>query len=393
MPIRGMYEGRDVQLVDGGSHDSQGVQALLAEGCTRILCSDASGQMHEENRPGTGRLGVLLRTSSILMDRVREVQLRDLDERERICALAPVLFVHMRQGLSEPEVPWIGSAEPPPPPASASTAYEIDCRTQERLANLRTDLDAFTDVEAHALMCSGYLTTRRRLFELDADQRERGHAGTFGDYAIEAGGEWSFLAIREVLAARTDVAGMAALAPDRRARVALLGRQLDAGSAQFFKAWRLSPMLRVAAWLSAITPFALAVQWVYLHFDDPIVQYLGFLPQRVGSFALMIGLAVLGGLLPAAKYLLMPHKAVRGAFGRLLFASAGYVLAKLHLWVFDRVFLSIGSAQGSSRMLFDADPRIAPGKGSVLPADYAQRWSNRSPELAGNPALELRAGE
>jgi hypothetical protein len=299
----------------------------------------------------------------------------------------------MRQGLSEPEVPWISAAEPLPPPAGATTAYEIDCCTQERLANLRTDLDAFTEVEAHALMCSGYLTTRRRLFELDADQRERGHAGTFGDYEIEAGGEWSFLAIREVLAARTDPAGMAALAPEQRARVALLGRQLDAGSAQFFKAWRLSPLLRAAAWLSVITLFALAVQWVYLHFDDPIVQHLDFLPQRVGSFALVLGLVVLGGSLPAAKYLLMPQQAVRGAFGRLSFASAGYLLAKLHLWVFDRVFLSIGSAQGSSRMLFDGDPRIAPGKGSVLPADYAQRWSNRRPELAANPALELRAGE
>jgi len=393
MPIRGMYEGRDVQLVDGGSHDNQGVQALLAEGCTRLLCSDASGQMHDENRPGTGRLGVLLRTSSILMDRVREVQLRDLDERQRVSALAPMLFVHMRQGLSEPEVPWISSGEPLPPPASASTAYEIDCCTQERLANLRTDLDAFTDVEAHALMCSGYLATRQRLFELDADQRERGHAGTFGDYAIEAGGEWPFLAIREVLAARTDPEGKAALGPEQRARVELLGRQLEAGSAQFFKAWRLSPLLRATAWIAVLGLFALTVQWVYVHFDDPLVQYLGFLPQRVGSSVVVLALVLLGTLLPAAKYLLMPQHAVRGVVGRFAFASAGYLLAKLHLWAFDRVFLSIGSASGRSKALFDADSRIAPGKGSALPGDFAERWSSRPPRAAASPALELRAGE
>ncbi|HMI93213.1 MAG TPA: patatin-like phospholipase family protein [Polyangiales bacterium] len=393
MPIRGMYEGRDVQLVDGGSHDNQGVQALLAEGCTRILCSDASGQMHDENQPGTGRLGVLLRTSNILMDRVREVQLRDLDERERVSALAPVMFVHMRQGLSEPEVPWISSGEPLPPPSVASTAYEINCCTQERLANLRTDLDAFTDVEANALMCSGYLATRQRLFELDADQRERGHDGTFGDYAVEAGGEWPFLAMREVLAARTDPAGMAALGVEQRARVALLGRQLAAGSAQFFKAWRLSPLLRATAWVATIALFALAVQWVYVHFDDPILQYLGFLPQRVGSFAVAIALALLGALLPAAKNLLMPQKAVRGVVGRFALASAGYLLAKLHLWAFDRVFLSIGSASGTSKALFESDTRIAPGKDSVLPADYPQRWSSGPNRVTVNPALGLGAGE
>jgi hypothetical protein len=393
MPIRGMYEGRDVQLVDGGSHDNQGIQALLAEGCTRLLCSDASGQMHDENHPGTGRLGVVLRTSSILMDRVREVQLRDLDERERVSAIAPVLFVHMRQGLSEPEVPWISSGEPLPPPARAATAYEIDCCTQERLANLRTDLDAFTDVEAHALMCSGYLATRQRLFELDADQRARGHAGTFGDYAVDAGGEWPFLAIREVLAARTDQEGLAALGPEHRARVVSLGRQLEAGSAQFFKAWRLSPALRATAWVALVALFALAVQWVYVHFDEPVVRYLAFLPERVGPFAVALAVAVLAAFLPAAKYILMPQKTVRGVLGRLALASAGYLLAKLHLWAFDRVFLSIGSASGGSSALFEGDQRIAAGKGSVLPPDFDERWSSVPPRSAESPALELGAGE
>ena len=393
MPITDMYEGRDVQLVDGGSHDNQGVQALLAEGCTRLLCSDASGQMHDENEPGTGRLGVVLRTSSVLMDRVREVQLRDLDERQRTGALAPVLFVHLRQGLTEPEVPWITSGEPLPGPVNASTPYEIDCCTQERLANLRTDLDAFTDVEAHALMCSGYLATRCRLFELDTDQRERGNAESFGAYDIDAGGDWPFLALREVLAARTDPEGRAQLSSEHRARVDLLGRQLAAGSALFFKAWKLSPALRALSWLAMVTLFALGAQWVYLHFDEPIVKYLDFLPQRVGAFALAVALVVVGMIAPAAKYILMPQHAVRGVVGRFLLACSGYVLAKLHLWAFDRVFLAFGSAQGRSRALFDGDTRIAPGRTSALPPDFATRWSSRPADPASPPALELRAGE
>jgi hypothetical protein len=47
LTIDGLYEGRTVRLVDGGVHDNQGVAGLLDEGCTLILCSDASGQMTE----------------------------------------------------------------------------------------------------------------------------------------------------------------------------------------------------------------------------------------------------------------------------------------------------------------------------------------------------------
>jgi hypothetical protein len=63
------------------------------------------------------------------------------------------------------------------------------------------------------------------------------------------------------------------------------------------------------------------------------------------------------------------------------------------LWAFDRVFLAIGSARGSSSALFDADQRITAGKESVLPPDFDERWSSRPPSTAASPALELRAGE
>jgi hypothetical protein len=392
MPISKMYAARDVQLVDGGSHDNQGIAALLAEGCTRILCSDASGQMHDEDHPGTGRLGVVLRTTSILMDRVREVQLRDLDERERSGALARSLFVHLRQGLPQPEVPWLTAPPKPPEPPQLSTPYEIDCGTQERLANLRTDLDAFTDVEAYALMCSGYLATRRRLFELDDDHRASGHAGAFGDYAIDAGGDWSFLCMREVLAARSDGEGLAALSRERRAQIESLSRQLEAGSALFFKAWKLSPVLRVLSVLLGFALIARGGQWLYEHRADRIAEYLGAFPDKsISWLALAVAAALLVIIVPAAKYLLAPQKAVRGAIARLLIASTGYLVAKVHLWIFDRVFLEIGSRRGRSRALFSAPTEIAAGRDSALPADFETRWSSRSP-AASNAALELHAG-
>lgn len=392
MPITEMYAGRDVQLVDGGSHDNQGIAALLAEGCTRILCSDASGQMHDEDHPGTGRLGVVLRTSSILMDRVREVQLRDLDERERTGAIAPSLFVHLRQGLPEPEVPWLTAPPARPEELPRATPYEIDCGTQERLANLRTDLDAFTDVEAFALMCSGYLATRKRLLQLDDEHRAAGHAGTFGDYAIEAGGDWAFLCMREVLAARSDAEGLAALAREQRAQIELLGRQLEAGSALFFKAWKLSPALRVLSVLLGFALIAIGGRWLYQHRLDPVSAYLGDLPSKpIGWLLLAVIAAVLVTAVPAAKYLLMPHKTVRGAVGRFLAVSAGYVIAKVHLWIFDPIFLEIGSRRGRSRALFTSTTELTAGRGSALPADFEQRWSSRPP-AASDATVEVRVG-
>ena len=44
-----LYPGRLVRLVDGGVHDNQGVDALIGLGCDFILCSDASGQMGDED--------------------------------------------------------------------------------------------------------------------------------------------------------------------------------------------------------------------------------------------------------------------------------------------------------------------------------------------------------
>ena len=69
-----LYPGIDVRLVDGGVQDNQGIGALLDEGCTVLLVSDASGQMESQPRPGTGIFSSLKRANSILQARVREAE-------------------------------------------------------------------------------------------------------------------------------------------------------------------------------------------------------------------------------------------------------------------------------------------------------------------------------
>jgi len=163
-----LYDGIDVELVDGGVHDNQGIASLLEQECTVLLVSDASGQLRDDEHPARGLLGVATRANSVLMKRVRAAQYDDLANRKQVGTLRGVVGVHMTQGLSAPPRNWSGCtrpwvAEEDEPPASASATSGIDPAVQLALARLRTDLDAFSDDEAYALMAAGYHLTSRQL--------------------------------------------------------------------------------------------------------------------------------------------------------------------------------------------------------------------------------------
>jgi hypothetical protein len=151
--MAGAYPGRTVRLADGGVYDNQGTATLLAQNCTLLLVSDASGQLREEAHPAANPLGVSSRANNVLMARVREAQYAGLDRLRRAGILRDLLYVHLRL-----DVPVVQAA-PTAPRSDALTRYGMRHDVQARLATLRTDLDAFSDLEAYALMESGYLAT------------------------------------------------------------------------------------------------------------------------------------------------------------------------------------------------------------------------------------------
>jgi predicted acylesterase/phospholipase RssA len=166
--LRRLYDGIDVELVDGGVHDNQGVASLLEQDCTVLLVSDASGQLRDDEDPKRGLLGVATRANSVLMKRVRGAQYDDLLSRVRVGTLRAVMGVHLTQGLPAPPRDWSGCREPWTPDedelaAASDEPSGIDARVQLALAQLRTDLDAFSDDEAYGLMAAGYHLTRRSL--------------------------------------------------------------------------------------------------------------------------------------------------------------------------------------------------------------------------------------
>ncbi|WP_139488426.1 patatin-like phospholipase family protein [Brevibacillus dissolubilis] len=172
MSISNMYvNGIRVQLVDGGVHDNQGIQGLLdpRHECTHIIVSDASIQMEDVNNPPTNLLAVLSRTSSSLMDRVREEEISRLTTIKK-----HVAFLHLRKGLPVKRIPYldpegipsfeteerpivIKDNEPP------SENFHVHHEVQSVLSNIRTHLDSFTDQEAYSLMLDGYLMGREEI--------------------------------------------------------------------------------------------------------------------------------------------------------------------------------------------------------------------------------------
>jgi predicted acylesterase/phospholipase RssA len=172
--LSGLYEGVDVELADGGVHDNQGIASLLDQDCTVILVSDASGQASDVPHPKRSLFGVAKRSNSVLMGRVRQAQYRELADRRRSGVLRGLMIVHLKKGLPVLPRGWIDCQEPyraeddalarrPEPKAPQPPPYGIDRDVQMALAELRTDLDSFSDDEAYALMAAGYAMAVREL--------------------------------------------------------------------------------------------------------------------------------------------------------------------------------------------------------------------------------------
>ena len=152
--LKGLYPEIAARLVDGGVQDNQGIFGLLDQDCDVMIVSDASGQMEAQDDPAARSSRVPLRANSILQATIRAATYRALGERQR-SRLRELVFVHLKQELEARDVDAIGmktrQAQGEPP-----TSYGIPRRIQALLANVRTDLDSFTQREAFALMLSGY---------------------------------------------------------------------------------------------------------------------------------------------------------------------------------------------------------------------------------------------
>jgi predicted acylesterase/phospholipase RssA len=329
--VAGLYEERIVRLVDGGVHDNQGTRALLDQDCDAVVVSDASGQMSSEKNPPHGALGVLLRTNSVLQARVRVAQHQELQVRERTNLVRKCAFLHLRKSVESLPVAAIGAHVASEADSAAAarlpeiTDYGVNRQVQIALASLRTDLDSFTDREALALMYSGYAMADKYL----------------GEFASGAGvtrHNWRFLALH------APMQGKPAPGLDHEKFVG----HLKVGSRLAFKVWFLHPALK-ALGIVLIVAAAVAIAWALVDLMHAQVR----IPLDVSGMArkalyFLAGALVVAAIPAALRFkkpidqAMHPATVVRKLLIGVAMAIAGWLVCRIHLWIFDRLFLALG---------------------------------------------------
>jgi predicted acylesterase/phospholipase RssA len=311
-----------VRLVDGGVYDNQGVAALLEQGCSVLLVSDASGQMSEQDKPSSGLLGVPLRSNSILQARVRVSEFEDLDSRRRGGTLKGLMFVHLKKGLPTRPVDWIDTQDPSAPQTNQPMLkYGVQASIQKRIAAIRTDLDSFSDTEAYALMVSGYKMTAHALhepilgFDLSDVPRE----------------PWKFMELEKPMESGDSKS--------------TLQKQLKVADKLAFKIWFLSRRLQVASAIVAVVLVSIAGFYVYEAREE--IRASSSMPLFAGptlvELATYVGYALLSILgLGVVTKLVNYRKTLQQILIGLGMGTVGFLFARLHLHVFDRLFLRYG---------------------------------------------------
>src|SRR5262249_39044207 len=112
-----------------------------------------------EPKPSTGLTAAVSsgkRSVDTLMERVRLANFADLEARRRSGLLRGLMFLHMKAGLDANVIHLPFSRESYELEMTKLSPSGVRRDLQQALAELRTDLDAFTEIESSALMACGY---------------------------------------------------------------------------------------------------------------------------------------------------------------------------------------------------------------------------------------------
>ena len=340
--LDGLFPDTMVRLVDGGVYDNQGIAGLLEQECTLLLVSDASGQLHTAADPGGGVLKPLLRTNSALMQRVRGSQYEDIKARKRSSLLRDYVYIHLQQGLDGETLDWIDCKERQAAGTATKdpkTPYGLRKDVQRLVAGIRTDLDSFTDLEAYALMTSGYRTMERSVESLQ---------GIALDRSLPMGWktpQWAFLQVE---------AGMTGEDPRLYRQ---LMQQLSVASGLFMKVWKLHPLLRVIRWtvIAALLLALLVLWWSYPAYQ-PLQGLFAWIGEKITLNGIMLTVAgllfsyaataLLGARRGRRALALMNYRdTLRRLVVSLISSPAIALFALLHLKLFDRWFKKLGRVE------------------------------------------------
>ena len=268
------------------------------------------------------------------MERVRQSQFSDLKARHRASLLKGLVVLHLKKGLEVDPVSWKRCKEPPDKPLRRRGElldYGVLRKVQQSIASVRTDLDSFSETEAHALMASGYLM---------AEEYSGGLIG-FEQHKVsreDSRKTWDFLGIEGPM--RGD-------APSEKQQDRF-ERILEVASQKAFKIWRLSRGLKITSYVllgAAVGAFAWAWWTVPLFtlFEFELdVGTLGWMLLGTGVSLLVGKTAVtLLSVLKVWQFKDTLRKALKDA----VIAVVGFVVSQVHLTFFDGAFLRFGAVK------------------------------------------------
>lgn len=288
-----------VRLVDGGVFDNQGLVSLFEEDCTHFICSDASESLQWQSQPPELIHQVALRANDIMMDHIRKETMAELSLRQ------PHRYAVFTLGGSD-----------------GSKVFGDDSgHFLQALRNIRTDLDAFSDLEAWSLMYHGFMLSGSRLELPTAQSGEQ-----------QAGVGWRFLEIE-------------ALAREPAQRAHLL-RHLDVGARQFLKVFYLG---RVMPWvvilLLSLIPIGLSILLIYLLPPIPTAAWLVLGAAVLTAVAFIQNARIIEWLdqVEWARRARRRLATLLKPFGATMVLGAiGALASWINLHIFNRLFLRYG---------------------------------------------------
>lgn len=196
--LENAYKDKEViKLIDGGVYDNQGLATLLDEECDLIICSDASGQFSDEADPSSCRPSIISRINKALMDRGRDQGYKILKDSLKSKKVQGICIVHLKQCFTTQECLPKNRCEPVKQNSLCTQANlyatNIDEELQNILSNVRTDLDAFSDMEAYALQYSGYIIISKWFESIKTEQK------IWQIYTPTLTSNWDFLKIVSII--------------------------------------------------------------------------------------------------------------------------------------------------------------------------------------------------
>ncbi|WP_417326572.1 patatin-like phospholipase family protein [Halarcobacter sp.] len=297
-------ENENIKLVDGGVYDNQGLASILDEECNIIICSDASGQFNDELEPSSCRLSIIPRINDALMNRSRDQEYELIKSMKDDNKINGLCILHLRQCFDVNEAFPFNHKKVNKYGDSKFYSKNLDIDVQEKLVKVRTDLDSFNDVEAYALMNSGYTMTSEWIDIIKQDQK------VFDNYIAPNTYSWEFLKIRNKISSSKN----------------WVLNKLDTSEHLFFKVNLLTSSIKL---FGIITILIL----LFFYYYCDVVGYLYYILTGVGILA--VGGIVLKNI--SEKYL---YKVLKYVFKLIL-----YPIGKFNIKFLNDKYLNDGKIE------------------------------------------------